>query len=159
MMINEFLAKKIGEVIAFTRVGIDTLERAHAPLVSVLGEEKVQDILDRNRFHGEELLRITTDGGAVDTTLQKASKTEEKLKAMRDLYIKDEWDNPTEILEWSGFFEGAAIVHAGLIKGGAEALGNESLMTLCEEFVQYHYEILEMVEGELALVGQDRATV
>lgn len=157
-MINEFLAKKIGEVVAFTRVGIDTIERAHAPLVAVLGEEKVQDILDRNRFHGEELLKIALDGGAGDITLAKAEKTEEKLKAMRDLYIKDEWDNATEVLEWNGFFEGAAIVHAGLIRGGAQSLGNETFMTLCEEFVQYHYELLEMVESELALVGTDKAT-
>ncbi len=158
MTINEFTAKKIGEVLAFTRVGIDTITRGHSALVQTLGEEEVQGMLDKNRIHGEELLRIATQEGVSDITSAKATKTEEKLKQMRDMYIGDQWDNATEILEWSGFFEGAAIVHCALVRGASEALDNESLLTLSNEAVSYHYELLDRIESELGSVGQDKAT-
>lgn len=158
MNINEFVAKKIGEVLAFTRVSSDTIAKGHTALVQILGEEKVQDMLDKNRIHGEALLRIATDGGAIDKTLEKSDKTEKKLLAMRDLYVGDQWDNATELLEWSGFFEGAAIVHWALVRGAGEELNNESLMAIANEAVNYHYELLDQSESELANVGQDRAT-
>ncbi len=157
MNINEFVAKKIGEVLAFTRVSTDTLTKGHASLVEVIGAEKVQDMLDKNRLHGEELMRIATEGGAIDTTLAKADKTEEKLKSMRELYVADQWDNATELLEWSGFFEGAFIVHLALVRGSGEVLDNEALITLSNEAISYHYELLEQSESELATIGQDKS--
>jgi hypothetical protein len=158
MNINEFTAKKIGEVLAFTRVSSDTIAQGHTALVQVLGEEIVQDMLDKARIHGEELTRIATDGGAIDIALAKAEKTETKLKEMRNLYVGDQWDNATELLEWSGFFEGAAIVHWALVRGSGEGLDNESLMTLTNEAVSYHYELLDKSESELTSVGQDKST-
>lgn len=157
-MINEFVAKKIGEVVAFTRVSLDTIERGKEALVAHLGEECVVDMIEKNRMHGDELLRIATDGGAIDTTLAKADKTEQKLKAMRDLYVGDEWDNAVELMEWSGFFEGAAVVHWALVRGAVESLNHEGGIILAQEGVNYHYELLELAESELASVGQNRAT-
>ncbi len=157
-MINEFVAKKIGEVVAFTRVSLDTIERGKEALVAHLGEERVVDMIEKNRMHGDELLRIATDGGAIDTTLAKADKTEQKLKAMRDLYVGDEWDNAVELMEWSGFFEGAAVVHWALVRGAVESLNHEGGIILAQEGVNYHYELLELAESELASVGQNRAT-
>ncbi len=154
-MMNEFVAKKLGEVLAFNRVGADTIARGDAPLIAVLGEEKIADINEKFRMHGEEIMRIATDAGQIDTTLAKADKTETKLKTMRDTYIADAWDNPTEILEWSGFFEGAAIVHWALVSGASQALNHEGLMMLSEEGKNYHYELLELVESELEAKGQD----
>jgi hypothetical protein len=159
MNINEFTAKKLGEVLAFTRVSTDTITKGHSALVQVLGEEKVQDMLDKNRIHGEEVIRISTDAGAIDITLQKAEKTEAKLQKMRDDYVGDEWDNPTELLEWGGFFEGAAIVHFALVRGIAESLNDEGFLMLAQEGVNYHYEILDLIESELGSLGQNRATL
>jgi hypothetical protein len=159
MNINEFVAKKIGEVLAFTRVSTDTITKGHTALVQTLGEEVVQDMLDKDRIYGEELLRISTEGGGIDTTLAKASKTEEKLKMMRDLYVGDQWDNAVELMEWSGFFEGAAIVHFALVRGAGEELENEALITLSNEALAYHYELLDQSENHLSLVGQDKAIV
>ncbi len=158
MNINEFVAKKIGEVLAFTRVSSDTIEKGKTALTEVLGEETIMDMLEKNRIHGEELMRIATDGGAIDVTLAKADKTQEKLKSMRELYVGDQWDNATELLEWSGFFEGAAIVHWALVRGAGEGLDNESLIALANEGVSYHYEMLEKSESELGSVGQDRSS-
>ncbi len=159
MNINEFVAKKIGEVLAFTRVSTDTIEKGKTALTSIIGESQVMDMLEKNRIHGEELLRIATDAGVVDTTLAKAEKTEEKLKEMRELYVGGQWDNATELLEWSGFFEGAFIVHFALVRGAGEGLDNEPLITLANEGISYHYEILEHSESELGSVGQDRSSI
>lgn len=159
MKINEFVAKKIGEVVAFNRVSSDTLEKGKTALTVVLGEEVVMDMLEKNRIHEEELIRIATDGGAIDITLAKAGKTEEKLKSMRELYVGDQWDNAVELMEWSGFFEGAAIVHWALVRGAGEGLDNEALITLANEGISYHYEVLERSESELGSVGQDRSSI
>lgn len=158
MNINEFVAKKLGEVLAFNRVGTETLEKGRDALVKVLGEEKIIDREEKNRIHGEEIVRIATEGGVIDSTLEKAVKTEEKLKKMRDLYVADQWDNATELLEWSGFFEGAAVVHWALVRGAGEGLDNEPLITLANEGVNYHTELLEQSESELSTIGSDRAT-
>jgi hypothetical protein len=115
-------------------------------------------MLEKNRMHGEELIRIATDGAGIDITLAKAEKTGEKLMKMRDLYVGDEWDNATELMEWSGFFEGAAVVHWALVKGAAEALNDEGFIMLAQEGVNYHYELLELAESELGSIGQTKAT-
>lgn len=153
---NEFTAKKLGEVLAFARVGTDTIERGRAALVAVVGEERILDMAEKNRMHSEGVMRIATDAGMIDTTLAKAEKTETKLKQMRDLYVGDQWDNATELLEWSGFFEGAAIVHWNIVKGAAQALNDESFLILCEEGINWHYELLELAEGELESKGADK---
>ena len=88
----------------------------------------------------------------------KASKTEEKLRSMRDLYVADQWDNATELMEWSGFFEGAAVVHWALVRGAAEGMNNEGLLTLAEECINWHYELIELAESELGATGQDRSS-
>lgn len=159
MKINEFVAKKIGEVLAFTQVAADTIEKGRGALVEVLGVERVADMTEKNRIHGEELIRIATDGGAIDITLAKAEKTGNKLMQMRDLYVGDQWDNATELMEWSGFFEGAAVVHWALVRGAAEGLDHEGFLILAQEGVNYHYELLELAESELGSVGQTKSTI
>ena len=156
---NEFVAKKIGEVLAFTQVSSDTIEKGRAALVEALGNDRVVDMEEKNRIHGDELMRIATEAGSIDVTLQKAQKTGDKLKQMRDLYVGDQWENATELMEWSGFFEGAAVVHWALVRGAAEGMDNEGLMVLAEEGVTWHYELLEIAESELATVGADKASV
>jgi len=156
---NEFVGKKLGELLAFNRVGTDTYEKGRAALVEALGEEKVVDIEEKNRMHGESIMKLATDGGVIDTTLVKATATEEKLKKMRDLYVADQWDNATELMEWSGFFEGAAIVHWALVRGAAEGMEHEDLLILSEEGVNWHYEMLELSEGHLETIGTDKVSV
>lgn len=156
---NEFTAKKLGEVLAFCRLGTDTLERGRSALVEALGEERVVDIEEKNKLHGEAVVQIATDASVIDTTLAKTDKTLAKLTQMRDLYIGDQWDNATEILEWSGFYEGAFIVHWNVVKGCGQAINHESLLLLCEEGINWHYELLELCESELEQVGADKAQV
>ncbi|MDB5255298.1 MAG: hypothetical protein JWL92_674 [Candidatus Nomurabacteria bacterium] len=155
---NEFVGKKLGEVLAFCRVGTDTLEKGRPALVEALSEETVADMEEKNRMHGEEVMRLATEGGVIDTTLTKATATEEKLKKMRDLYVGEQWDNATELMEWSGFFEGAAIVHWALIRGVAAGMDHEELLSLTEEGVNWHYEMIELAEGHLETIGTDKVS-
>lgn len=155
---NEFVAKKLGEVLAFNQVGTDTYEKGNTALVEALGAEKFTDVQDKNRIHAEAIIKIATDAGMLDITTQKAAKTGEKLKAMRELYVGDQWDNATELMEWSGFFEGAAVVHWALVRGAAEGMNDETLLELANEGVNWHYELIELAESELSTTGQNRAT-
>lgn len=154
---NEFTGKKLGEVLAFSQVSSDTITMGRDALIQALGVEKVIDIEEKNRMHGDEIMRIATDGGVIDITLKKAEDTASKLIQMRDLYVAGKWDNATELMEWSGFFEGASIVHWALVRGIAEGLNNESLLILAEEAVNWHYELIEVAEGELASTGQSKS--
>jgi hypothetical protein len=155
---NEFVGKKLGELLAFNRVGTDTYEKGRQALVEALGEQQVVDIEEKNRLHGDEIMRLATEGGVIDITLAKATATEEKLKKMRDLYVADQWTNATELMEWSGFFEGAAVVHWALMRGAAEGMNDNTLLALTEEGVNWHYDMIELAEGHLENIGQDRVT-
>ena len=155
---NEFVAKKLGEVLAFNQVGTDTLEKGKTALVAAIGEERFADMEDKNRIHADAIIKIVTDAGMIDTTTEKAAKTGEKLKSMRELYVGDQWDNATELMEWSGFFEGAAVVHWALVRGAAEGMNDGVLLELANEGVNWHYELIELAESELATTGQNRAT-
>lgn len=157
MNINEFVAKKIGEAIAFCIVGTDTLEKGGEALALQLGDETVLDIREKNTLYREALEKIATEGGMASVTEAKVAKTVEKLTAMREMYIGDQWDNPTEIFEWSGFFYGASIVHFAVVRGAAEALEHDGLLELTNEGINFQYEILEKIESKLSEVGTDRA--
>ena len=157
-MMNEFVGKKLGELLAFNRVGTETYEKGRPALVEALGEEKVLDVEEKNRMHGESIVALATAGGVIEITNTKADATSEKLRKMRDLYVADQWDNATELMEWSGFFEGAAVVHWALVRGTAEGMNHEELLALSEEGVNWHYDMLEMAEGHLETIGQDKVS-
>jgi hypothetical protein len=113
---NDFVAKKLGEVMAFTSMGLELIERGGQALAGALGEKTVNQT--RSDLESQ-LENIKTY--ASETTLTKAEATGGKLRGMAETYIGDQWDNPAELLEWLGFFEGAALVHWQLVSGAAAA--------------------------------------
>ncbi len=151
---NEFVAKKLGEVLAFARVGTDTFAKGKTALRTVLGEDTYKDCLRENDIHDRSLIDIAEKENTSDITLAKSIATGKKLASMRDLYVGDEWENPTELMEWSGFFEGAAIVHWKLILGIGEALKREELITLATEAINFHQDILKKACDHLQEIGQ-----
>lgn len=156
-MINEFVAKKLGEVLAFAEVGIETISKGKAGFILALGDEEVEGMLDRNRIHSDEIKKLAEENNVSEIVLKKLESTGKKLRDMRDMYIGDEWDNSTELLEWSSFFHGAGSAHWALVKGAGEGLNNELLMTLSEEAQNFHHEILDTVCSELEQIGQDKS--
>lgn len=157
ILMNTFAAKKLGEVLAFNRIGEDTIKAAGDTLGAALGDEQLSDMADKFRMHGEEILRIATDAGVVDTTLAQSAIDEQKLKAMRTDYTGEQFSEATEVFEWLGFFHGALIAHWALLRGIAQGMDHEGLLTLAEEGVNWNYEMLESAESELESRGQDRA--
>lgn len=151
---NEFLAKKMGEVLAFCTVGAETLERGKAAFERVFGADGVAKMISMNRAQGEALKQIAGETGVTDAVMAKTEKTGAKLREMRDLYVAGRWDDSAELLEWSGFFEGAAIVHWAIVQGGAEAGGIANLQQLAGQGFQFHTEFLNNVSEKIKTVRE-----
>lgn len=154
---NEFVGKKLGEVLAFCVVGEETFKKGIMALTERLGEEFVHEYIDRSQTYAQAIKNFAEQGGVVDVVNKKLEGTGAKLRNMRDMYIGDEWDNATELLEWSGFFQGAAVVHFALVRGSADKLNMTDLSALANEALEFHYQILERAQSELESVGQMKA--
>lgn len=152
---NEFTAKKLGEVLAFCQVGLETIGKGIDALESIYGKEGMTIMVTAIERQAKEIEEIA---GGSEITLNKAQATGKKLGTMRDLYVGDEWDNPTELLEWSGFFEGAAIVHWELVMGSATGLGDHKLQTLASEAINFHKGLLSQSSEFLRTTGMARAS-
>jgi len=153
---NEFTAKKLGEVLAFAVVGMETFDRGRDAFVSVLGEEMVQSFIEESQIHADTIRAIAEKEGVSAVVMKKLEGTGMKLRAMRDLYVGDQWNNATELLEWSGFFEGAATVHWALVKGATEAKADADLITLAETGWNRHHRMLEKTTELLHEVGKKK---
>jgi len=154
---NEFSAKKIGEGLAFTNVSNKTFEKGYEGFRKLFMDVKLDALKKENTECYDELLNIAKELKVEDITLSKALATEEKLLSMRDLYVKDEWDNITELCEWLGFFEGAAVVHFTLIKGIAESLEHKALEALADRAIIFHEEILKTSSLSLYNIGKEKS--
>ncbi len=154
---NEFTAKKLGEVLAFAKVGEEIFERGRQALATIFTEAGVNQTLHAISEHAVAIEDMAQDLGTTDITLPKSEKTAEKLRKMLELYVGEEWDNPTELLEWHGFFEGAAIVHWKLVEGAAQALEHVELKALAKTGVEFHEALLAKVSEKIKVVGGKKA--
>lgn len=150
---NEFSAKKLGEVLAFAIVGIETFERGRHALEQGLGAHEYTRMRLAFEKQKMQLESIAKESNVLDIVNKKVEGTGKKLRAMRDLYIDEEWDNFTELLEWHGFFEGAAIIHWELVIGVANTLNHASLTTLAKEALTFHNGFLNKDASLIREVG------
>lgn len=157
--INEFTAKKMGEVLAFARLGTETSKKGLSGFVSIMSGDELRAMQEMNDRLERSLYLIAEEFGVADIMDKKADVTLTKLRAMRDLYIKDQWDNSAEISEWSGFSEGAAIVHWAVVEGAAEGARHENLRLLALDAKQYHEGKLRQFESYLKTIGITKTTL
>ncbi len=156
---NDFTAKKLGEVLAFSRVLAATLDRGGDALSRVMPE----DLLENARTTNQRLMSALEEEEAYsavrDAILAKAEKTQIKLTDMQNLYLTsdEDWNDPAELMEWLGFFEGAAIVHWRLVVGAARSSGEASLASLASAGHALHTELLSSVEAAIEQHGEERA--
>jgi hypothetical protein len=155
---NEFTAKKLGEVLAFAVVGKEIFEKGKDALTEVLTAEGVRNDTDRAQLHADAITGLAEEKGVSEITLPKSEKTAEKLRSMLDLYVGDQWDNPAELLEWLGFFEGAALIHWKLVEGAASALGDSKLKELASTGVNFHQNLLTQVSTSIRDLGGKKAS-
>jgi hypothetical protein len=153
---NEFTARKMGEVLAFAEVGSETIEKGKSGLSVAYGEATVNAMLEISRNQAAQLIELAAGVNISEAVMKKAEATGVKLRKMRELYLKEEdWNDPAELLEWSGFFLGAAVVHWGLVQGAAEALEWEDLKkaaatarALYENFLDQSTEAIRKIAQE-----------
>ncbi|MBX4198633.1 hypothetical protein KW782_04905 [Candidatus Parcubacteria bacterium] len=153
---NEFQAKKLGEVLAFDKVGMDTIHHAMASFDTIFGKEEAMRIVQELNKNMGLIQDIAKREGVWDIVSKKAEGTGAKLTKMREVYVGDQWDNPSEIAEWLGFFEGAAYVHWNLVEGAGEASHVENLRALSDEAVHFHKSLLEQASNFLKELGKTK---
>lgn len=141
-LLEEQTAKKIGEVLAFEEVGVDTIEKGETALKEKFGEYSYAKVLESYRKNLDDIRN--TSNSQIDI-LSKAETTMEKLEQMRELYLGGEWDDATEILEWLGFFEGAAKVHWSLINSIAKEKKYKELHKISTKIMNFHSKFLDAI--------------
>lgn len=134
--ISEKQLKKMGEVLAFENLLVDTLTK---------GNIGFDDYKSKAGKYAVMVQEYAEKFGGWDVVAAKSEKTFEKLSKMRDMYIGDSWDEAAEVLEWMGFQEGAAVVHWGLIKKVAQQVENEKLEQFADEVMNFHEDLLHEV--------------
>lgn len=117
--------KKIGEAIAFSRVGEDLFIRAKSALISGFGEawyeESLKDML-QNREELDELVRSFGEDSFV--VEEKAGRTTAKIESMQSIYLSDDdWSDLDEVVEWMSFWVGGSIVHWAVLERSTNSLG------------------------------------
>lgn len=159
---NEFIAKKLGEVLAFAEVGYETLERGRGTLIDVFGPDDVSRITEENLALGERI-KILAEVAGVSADLTKYTEGRKKIfTQMRDLYLGGNWGNQVELLEWFGFFEGGALVHWNVILAIAEKLApgaeinKDELKKLAEEGIGFHRTLLEKANHHLHEIAKTK---
>lgn len=154
---NDFGARKLGEVIAFLRLTTDTYSRSKTALLTVIEQAEYDDLVGQLADSEAGLLEIAKESDKGDATSSKAASTFEKLSKMRDLYIGDEWENPTEVYEWQSFASGAGIAHASLMMGVAQAMDDDHLAVQIETAHNLFADMLEGIQHHLHDLGETRA--
>ena len=154
---NEFTAKKLGEVLAFAEVGKETFERGLTAFSEIHGSDETAKLIEESNAHAEELKILADTEGVSEIVMKKLDATGTKLRAMRDMYVGDQWENPTELLEWSGFFEGAAVVHWSLVKGASIGISHTELQKLADKVMDFHQKLLDISTKKLFEVGNKKS--
>ena len=152
---NEFVGKKLGEVLAFSNLGIELFDRGESALRDAF--EDFDALKETFLAQAASIKDVAQVGGVGEVTEKKGAATEDKLRGMMETYIGDEWDNLAELLEWMGFFEGAAVVHWRLVEGAAETLDDSELHQLAADGADLHHDLLHRAQGEIKAIGAKKA--
>lgn len=155
---NDFAARKFGEVLAFAETFNDTVQRANEAISKERSEDEIKQLVDASTDHANRIKAIVLAAGKSDVTLKKAEATNTKLRTMRDTYIGDSWDELTEIYEWFGFYTGAAIVHWALIEGVGEGLDDEEdeIAGVVKGATEFYRKLMDDSINHLKEVGRNR---
>lgn len=155
---NEHMWKKAGEVKAFAEVGISFLKKGKEGLrYDVFSADEIEELIAANQTHRDQIDQIAETAGTTQLVNEKAGKTKTKLVDLQDTYLTDEddWEDPLELLEWSGFFHGGALVHWSLIAGASEQHGLDKLTKLANGGYKFHHEVLHAVKDSIKELGNN----
>ena len=108
------------------------------------------------RFNEQDrALKMIAKNEDIETpVLTLADEIGVKLSRMREEYIQDNWDEPAELLEWLGFFEGGAIVRWGLVRGISEKYAIGDLQQLSQHASLFYNQLLQRTMKDLHDFGR-----
>lgn len=154
---NEFVAKKLGEVIAIARMGNDTINKAKKAFGEFLSEADMNDAIQKAEKQIDEILAFATEKNIIDSVKAEAEKTSVKIEKMRDAYIESNWEDASVIFEWWGFFGGGALAHWNLVKGIGEALEIDAFVQIAYNAIAYHENLYDTSISLLAEIGRNKS--
>lgn len=158
---NEHIWKKLGEVKAFAHACADYLDRGREGFTSeeIFSTEEIDQFIKKCQHHITRIEEISSEAEMADTVNKKADATGKKLTAMQDLYLADEddWQDGMELLEWSGFFFGAAIVHWRIIEGVSEHVHEADLTALSASGLGFYTQVFETAGESIKALAKEEA--
>lgn len=158
---NEHIWKKLGEVKAFAEACVDFLDRGRAGFTAagIFTDEELDQLIEKSQTHSQRIDEIAARGDASDTVDTKAVATGEKLADMQARYLTDEddWKDGMELLEWSGFFFGGAVVHWSLIEGVSESVHEADLTALAGSGISLHTQLQDTVVTSIHDLAKEEA--
>ncbi len=146
---DEKLAKKTGEIKAFTLLGIELFQKSKTALEEVFGSDGVNQIVHDLETHLEKINTEIERTEFASIIEEKTQKTKEKVGGMEETYIADKWDDPTELCEWLGFFEGAALVHFNLVSALSVNKNLDTLTRIADEGTLFHHNLLDKIKDSI----------
>ena len=150
---NPTIAYKLGEVLAFARVGQDSITKAKGALSAALKDDEVENINATLKDFEQQIEDTISTEDIADEVHDKAKEAEDKITKMRDTYLGGQWDDQSEALEWMGFFSGAALVHWYLLAGAAEKMDNAKLTSMTKEAIDFYAKFFTNDEQLLKKLG------
>lgn len=139
--------KKIGEVLAFEKQTTELFQKGREGFLSVFPEEYLNEVLSSSQERVGKIEAWVNNQGVNEIVFKKAEATGSKLASMRDMYVAERWDDGVELMEWLGFFEGAAIVHWDLVKGGGNNFGQKDIVDVAVQALTSHTSLFEKVRA------------
>lgn len=159
---NEHMWKKLGEVKAFAGACADFLDRGREGFTEaeIFSDDELNQLIEKNKSHLKRIDKIAAEAGETETVDKKAEATGEKLSDMQSRYLTDEddWKDGMELLEWSGFFFGGAVVHWNLMRGASEAVHNADFIALADGGTNFHTQMLEEVTDSIHELAKEEAS-
>lgn len=155
---NPFILEKIGEVLALARVGSDTCIKGKAAFEKILDTEEVSTLHESFIQLEKDILIFEFDTDERTVIDNSAKEAEIKITSMRDTYVDGQWDAEDEVLEWMGFYTGAALVHWELLAGTADAIVHVELQELSYSALDLYQDIFVSDEEFLREIGSARST-
>jgi len=153
---NEKITKKVGEASAFAQV-LEATYQANEKVMKELLGAKAGAVVKAAASQKTALQSLCDEAGTVSILKPKAEKTAEKITRMGEMYVGNDWDDATEVLEWMSFFVGGAIVHWQLIAGAGEAMGHTALQRVADAGVVYYKELLDQLNMTATSIGAERS--
>lgn len=140
---KKVLAKKLGEVCAFAKVSLDTYTRGEEALTKVFDADYIKEIQQTNEETISQIESFMQDQDQKNVFEDYTYSAEQKITAMRKIYLDDKWDETDEVLEWLGFVEGSAAVHWSLVEELAAEEGYKEFDSIAAKMKSYHTQLLQ----------------